>query len=97
MKRKSNEASIKEVLKAMVDQYQLRGKLDQTQLRQTWTDLVGEPIARYTRNIRIHRDKLYIDISAPALRQELTYGREKIRSLVNDALGEERIKDVIIR
>ncbi len=97
MKRKSNDTSLKEALKEMVDTYRLGGKLDQTRIRQLWPELMGEAIARHTQELRIRHNKLYVTIGAPALRHELSYGREKIRDIVNEALGEDRITDVIIR
>ena len=97
MNRKTNDASIREVLHEMIEAFKLGGKLDQTRLRKLWPELMGEAIARHTQDLHVRQGKLYVHILAPALRQELSYGREKIRKIVNDALGEERIKEVLIR
>ncbi|MEO1434926.1 MAG: hypothetical protein AAFV80_05275 [Bacteroidota bacterium] len=36
-------------------------------------------------------------LESAALRQELSYGRDKIKKVLNEELGEEYIKEVIIR
>lgn len=95
--RPNNEITLKEALKAMVEQYRLKGKLTQNKVKSLWARLMGPSIAGYTREIRLHKNKLYLTIDSAPLREELTYGREKIRKMLNEELGEEYIEEVIIR
>jgi len=91
-----NEKTLKEALHAMIDQYRLKNKLNQTRIRSHWEALMGPSIARYTRDIKMGRKKLYIYIDSAPLKQELSMGKEKIRRMLNEALGEEYIKEVVI-
>ena len=45
----------------------------------------------------MYRKKLYITVDSAPLRQELSYGREKIKKVMNEELGEDYIEEVIIR
>ena len=95
--RKSNEESLKEVLKAWIDSSNLKPKLNQTKIVKYWEDLMGPTIAGYTSQIFVVKNKLYIYIESAPLKQELNYAKEKIKSLMNEELGEEFILEVIIR
>ena len=91
-----NEKTLKEALHAMVDHYRLKSKLNQTRIRSHWENLMGPSIMRYTREIKMGRKKLYVYMDSAPLRQELSMGKEKIRRMLNEALGEEYIEEVVI-
>ncbi len=93
----NNETTLKEALKAMIDHYRLKGKLNQNRIKSLWTQLMGPSISGYTKDIRLYKNKLFITIDSASLRQELSYGREKIKKMLNEELGEEYIEEVIIR
>ena len=58
--------------------------------------LLGGLLA-YTTDLNIRGKKLYVSINSSSLKQELSMGREKIKKIINEELGEEYIEDVIIR
>ncbi len=95
--KKSNEHTLKEVLQAMVEAYRLKPKLHQTKVKSIWEKVMGATISRYTTDIKVRNKKLYLNISSAPLRQELTYGREKIKKMINEEIGEEYIEEVVIR
>ncbi len=96
MKRPS-EQSLKQVLKDMVETYRLRARLNQTKIQNLWERLMGKTIAKYTRDIKLRKNKLYLTIESSSLKQELSFGKEKIAKLLNSELGEDCIDEVIIR
>lgn len=93
----NNEMTLKQALQAMIEHYRLRGKLNQSRIKSLWAQLMGPSIAGYTKEIRLFKNKLYITIESAPLRQELSYGREKIRKMLNEKLGGEYIEEVVIR
>jgi predicted nucleic acid-binding Zn ribbon protein len=97
MESRQNDQPIKDILKLFVEKYRLKAKLHQTKLDELWGKLMGPTIAGYTRELRMRGKKLYVTVDSAPLRQELSMGKEKLRNLLNEALGEEYIKDVIIR
>ena len=58
---------------------------------------MGTVVNNYTTEIKLRRKKLYVSISSAPLRQELSYGKEKIIKMFNEELGGDYIEDVIIR
>lgn len=81
----------------MLDAYKLKPRLHQTQIRSLWAEKMGPTIAQYTTEIKLYRNKLYLTINSASLKQELTFGKDKIRDMLNEALGEDAIEDVVIR
>lgn len=94
---KHNEIDLKTAIKAMLDHYKLKGKYQQTRIKQLWPTLMGPSIKQYTTDLRISRKVLYVSIHSAALKQELSMGTEKIRVMLNEELGEEYLEKVVIR
>ncbi len=95
--RNSNEQNIKTILKDLVESYRLKSKLHQTKIEQIWEQTMGKMIANYTKELKVRNHKLYVTVDSAPLRQELSYGRDKILNTINGELGEEYLKEVIIR
>ena len=95
--RDSNEQSLKQVLKDMVQTYRLKARLNQTKIQRIWEKLMGQPIARYTKEIKLRRNTLYLTIDSASLKQELSYGKDQIAKLINLEMGEDCVNDVVIR
>jgi len=97
MLKKYNDQKLSEVLKGMVDNKKWKGKLFQTKVKELWVLNMGTSINSYTTDIKLRGFKLFITISSAPLRQELSYSKDKIKNIINEGLGEEYVKDVVIR
>jgi len=75
----------------------MKGNIQAFQITDIWEELMGKTIARYTDSIQIINHTLFISTSVAPLKNELLYQKEKIIQRVNDALGDNVIKDVVIR
>ena len=87
---------MKDWLQVFVQSPQIRAKLYQARIEKMWKELMGPLISSYTRKIKLDEQVLYIYIDSASLKSELTIMKENIRSLVNEKLGEEFIKEVKI-
>ena len=102
--RYNEEQSIGDILSRITGKGVVADKFLEAEIVTFYEQMVGRNVARMTDNIYVNREKLYIKVSSPALRQELVYSREKIRELVNSKLTEnansnlsmKMIKEVII-
>jgi Dna[CI] antecedent, DciA len=95
--RKSNEETLKQVIEQLLDTYKLREKLNHVRLLRSWETIMGEAIAKRTEKIYLKDDVLTIHLTSAPLKEELHYGREKIKALLNKELEGDFIKDVVIR
>jgi len=91
------EYSLGDALRKFLNQSQLKGGIQAMQIEEVWEQIMGKTVARYTDKIQIHGHTLYVNTTIAPLRQELVYQKEKIIQLVNEALGENVIKEVVIK
>jgi predicted nucleic acid-binding Zn ribbon protein len=94
--RKTNDQPLADVLQQMVHVFRLKPNLYKTKVENLWEQKMGRTIATYTRDIRMKDNILYVTIESASLRSELQFGREKIKTIMNDEIGEDYIKEVII-
>lgn len=95
---KKYEQSLGDVLKDMVNKSaKMKKNITQTRISNLWNSMMGKTISQYTKSIYFRDGKLFINIEAASLREELAYGKEKIKKMLNEELGEAAIKEVIIR
>jgi len=52
---------------------------------------------QFTQELSLRGKTLYIHLSSAPLREELSYGKEKILKHLNDALGFDGIQKIILR
>ncbi|MEM6380297.1 MAG: DUF721 domain-containing protein [Bacteroidota bacterium] len=95
--RKSEEQELKLVLQKMLEVYKIKGKLNQSRVKTLWSEMMGPAINKHTTEIKVFRERLYVTIDSAPLRQELSYGRDKILRNLNKELGETYLKEVVIR
>lgn len=95
--RNTNDETLKDALQRLSNDRQFKTKLRQAKIRSLWPELMGKTIANHTGNIFIRKEILYLTINSSSLKQELTYGKDKIVNILNEELGEEYLKDVVIR
>ncbi|WP_066225638.1 DUF721 domain-containing protein [Formosa haliotis] len=96
-KRSNDHLSISDVLKEFVETNKLERGLDKVNVRDAWAALMGNGVNNYTTAISLERETLYVQLSSSVLREELSYGKEKIIKMLNEELGKEVIKKLILR
>lgn len=95
--QKSNEQSIREAIDLMLRTYGLDGRMKEIRLIDSWEKVMGKPVAKHTREIFIRERKLFVRLDSAALREELSYGREKILKMLNEEAGEQIIDEVVLQ
>jgi predicted nucleic acid-binding Zn ribbon protein len=91
------EFSIEEAIREFLNRSRIKGSIQALQIEDAWEQIMGKTIARHTDKLRIIGDKLIITTNVAPLRHELVYQKEKIRQRVNEALGQNIIKEVIVQ
>lgn len=91
------EYSIGDALDKFLEQSRLKGSIQALQIGDVWEDIMGKTIARYTEEIRIINDTLFITTHVAPLKQELIFQKEKIKLRVNEALGKKIIKEIVVK
>jgi len=96
-KRINDNSSIRDVLKEFMQANNLQKGMDKIDVRDAWKNLMGNGVNNYTREIMLKGTTLYVELTSAVLREELSYGKSKIVSMINSELGREVVKDVVLR
>jgi hypothetical protein len=91
------EYSIGDEIDKFLEQSRIRGSIQALQIGDVWEDIMGKTIARYTEEIKIINDTLFITTHVAPLKQELIFQKEKIKLRVNEALGKKVIKEIVVK
>ena len=96
-KRHNENLSLSDVLKEFVSTNKLQEGLDKVDIKDAWENLMGNGVNSYTTSVQLKRDTLYVQLSSSVLREELSYGKEKIIAMLNEALGKPLVKTLILK
>jgi hypothetical protein len=96
-KRFNDHNSIEDVLKEFIQANRLQPGIDKIDVRDAWKNLMGNGVNNYTREIMLKGTTLYVELTSAVLREELSYGKEKIIKMINEELRREVVKEVILR
>ena len=92
-----SEISIGDAIRVFLKTSKLKGSIQALQIHEVWENIMGKTIAKYTDKIEIIGSTLFISSTVAPLKNELLYQKVKIIERVNEALGENIIKEVVIR
>lgn len=94
--RRAKGQSIGEVIKELLKNYDITSKFNEAHVITLWDKLMGPSVTKYTVKIEVEKRILFVQLNNAALKQELTYSKDKIKKMLNDEVGEEVILDVRI-
>jgi len=97
MARNNENQTISDVLKNFVDKNKLQKGLDKVNVKEIWQAQMGPAINKYTSSVKLNNDTLYIELTSSVLREELSYGKDKIIKMMNEELGKNLITKLILR
>ncbi len=96
-KRENDNLNMKEALSAFIEKNKLQGGMDKVDTRTAWVRLMGNGVNNYTTAIELKNDTLFVSLSSSVLREELSLGKSKIIEMLNEELGKELIKKLVLR
>lgn len=92
--KRNNTEKLGDVIRKLLRQEGLETPLNEHRLIESWRDVVGQAIYKYTTNIYIKNQVLYVNISSSVVRQELQMGREILIKNLNAQVGSQVIVDI---
>jgi hypothetical protein len=96
-KRLSNQSTVGDILKEIIQTNHLDKGLNQISVEDAWKNLMGNGVNTYTTGVILKGSTLYVQLSSAVLREELSYGKDKIITMINEELGSEIVKNVVLR
>ena len=88
---------IDRLIKSYIKENNLEGGLENIGVNNLWYETMKNGVANYTTDLTLKNGTLYIKLKSSALREELSYGKEKIIKLLNEKLKKDLIKKIVLR
>lgn len=95
-KRENDSFSIKDLLGTYINDGKLKKGFQKIHIEEAWEKLMGTGVASYTSEVKIQNGTLIVRLSSSVLREELSYGKEKIVKMINEELGEKLVKKLLL-
>jgi hypothetical protein len=95
-KRLNEFLSMEDLMKDVIKENKLTKGMNQISVEEAWAKLMGNGVVSYTSKVELNGKTLVVKLKSSVLREELSYGKEKIIKMMNDELGEELILKIML-
>jgi hypothetical protein len=87
---------MQDVMKDVIKENNLTKGMQQLSVKDAWAAIMGNGVVAYTQQIEMQNKTLIVKLKSSVLREELSYGKEKIIKMMNEELGETLITKIIL-
>ena len=95
--KKTGTEKIDGVIMQYLRQEGLETPLYEYRLINAWETVVGSAVSRYTKDLRIYNQVLFVTVTSAALRNELMMRRTELVARLNSQAGAQVITQVVLR
>jgi len=88
---------IKKIIDAIRNEQKLKKGLLKARIVKLWKELWGEHINSYTQSVYFENGKLTVYLTSSTLREEINRNKIKIIKKMNEELGKDIIKSLILK
>lgn len=85
-----------ELIQAFYEQHRGPEYLDEVKVVESWPQVVGPFIASHTIDLSVNNGVLYIRVDSDALRNELSYSKSLLMKNLNERVGKEILKEIVL-
>ncbi|MFT4576128.1 MAG: hypothetical protein ACI9SI_001046 [Polaribacter sp.] len=95
-KREKDTFSLKDLMGSFIKENNLSKGIQKLEIEEVWAKLMGQGVVSYTDKIQLQNKTLVVSLSSSVLREELSYGKDKIIKMMNEEMGEVLISKVML-
>lgn len=92
--RRTNSQTVGDLVRAFIRQEGLETPLNQYRLMEAWKDVMGETVRKYTGDMFISNQTLFVKILSAPLKQNLMMTRTVLVDRLNKAVDAQVITDI---
>ncbi len=93
--RRNKVESIGDVIRQYLRQEGLETPLNETRMAAAWPEAMGPVVARYTGDVFVKNQVLYVHLKSPALKANLMMEREVLVRKLNGFVGAQVIRSIV--
>ena len=95
--RKSNQQSIGAVIRKLLKTQKLEGRLKELDVLKLSEELLGKNLMKYINDLSVKNGTLIIKVKSAVVRNELSYQKSEIIKKINEQVGNEILKEIILK
>ena len=95
-KRENDSFSIEDLMQLFIKENNLSKGMQKIKVEETWVKIMGQGVSTHTTSVRLQNRTLIIQLNSSVLREELSYGKDKIIKMINEELGDELITKLML-
>ena len=95
--RKSNQQSIGTLIRKLLKNQKLEGRLKELDVLKLSEELLGKNLMKYINDLSVKNGTLIIKVKSAVVRNELSYQKSEIIKKINEQVGNEILKEIILK
>ena len=95
-KRENDSFSIEDLMQLFIKENKLTKGMQKIKIEETWHKMMGQGVTVHTTSVKLQNKTLLIQLNSSVLREELSYGKDKIIKMMNEEIGEEIISKLML-
>jgi len=95
--RAKNTHNVGDIIRKLMKNPKLEGKLDELDALAIWGDLIGDALMKYIVSQKIYKGILHVKLKSAPMRNELSYKKTELKQQINKRLGKPFLKDIILK
>lgn len=95
--RGNNNRVIGDIIRKLMKNPKLAGKLDELDALQAWEEIIGKQICKYVTDQKIYKGTLYVKLKSAVVRNELSYKKSEFISQINNRLGKKLLNNIVLK
>jgi hypothetical protein len=93
----TNTTPISDLLRQFIKENKLENGIDNVRIKEIWSDITGVYISKATTQIYVSNQSLFVSVNSSILRNEIMLIKSQLVQKINEQLGRQYIKEIILR
>ena len=93
----NNNRLIGDIIRKLMKNPKLAGKLDELDTLQLWEEIIGKQICKYIADQKIYKGTLYVKVKSAVVRNELSYKKSELIIQINNRLGKKLLTNIVLK
>ena len=95
--RGNNTNNVGDIIRKLMKNPKLAEKMDELDALDVWKELIGGNLQKFVLSAKMHKGNLHVKLSSSVLRNELSYKKSELKERINQKLGKEIVKEIILK
>ena len=95
--RGDNTSNVGDIIRKLMKNPKLAEKMDELDALDVWKELMGENLQKFVVGAKMYKGNLHVRLSSSVLRNELSYQKSELKERINQKLGKEIVKEIILK